>query len=113
MDGDWNIIIEDNKYDEMKDRLEELEEENRILKEKNKLLKKQLENSKIFLNKNLFNLTTQYDYLDKKPFYLNYKYRFDNTYVPNYYPVNNYTINMFEDFTALKEQYIPISKYLQ
>jgi hypothetical protein len=50
---------------------------------------------------------TTSNYLDKNPFYLNYKYRFNSTYLPNYS-----IIHEFNDFTALKDQCIPVMKYL-
>lgn len=110
--NNWNIIIEDDKYEELKNEIFSLKEKCMNLCKENKELKKKLEESKYFLNTNLLYQGNKLDYLEKKPFYLNYKYRFNNIYVPNYYYVNNKPINIQEDLIALKEQYIPISKYL-
>ena len=123
---DWNIVIENSEYDNIKKEMNKLEKinnnleeentklkiENKNLKEEIRLMEKKFVESKIFLNKNMLYPTITSNYLDKKPFYLNYKYRFNNTYQPNYYQPNYSTIDKFNDFTALKEQYIPITKYL-
>jgi regulator of replication initiation timing len=123
---DWNIVIENSEFDNIKNKMNKLEQknnnleeentklkiENKDLKEEIRLMKKKFEESKIFLNKNMLYPTTTSNYLDKKPFYLNYKYRFNSTYQPNYYQPNYSTIGEFNDFTALKEQYIPVMKYL-
>ena len=131
--NDWNVIIENTELDNLKKKIDKLEykniileEEKKIVKSENKelkeennklkeeiiLLKKKFEESKIFLNKNILYPLNPTQYLDKKPFYLNYKYRFNSTYQPNYYQPSYSIIGEFNDFTALKEQYIPISKYL-
>ena len=131
--NDWNIVIENSEFDNLKKKINKLEYKNIILKEENKILKidnkdlkeentnlkgeirlmkRKFEESKIFLNKNMLYPTTTSNYLDKKPFYLNYKYRFNSTYLPNYYQPNYSTIGEFNDFIALKEQYIPVMKYL-
>ena len=123
---DWNIVIENSEYDNIKKEMNKLEKinnnleeentklkiENKNLKEEIRLMEKKFVESKIFLNKNMLYPTITSNYLDKKPFYLNYKYRFNSTYQPNYYQPNYSTIGEFNDFTALKEQYMPITKYL-
>jgi len=123
---DWNIVIENSEYDNIKNEMNKLSEKNHILEEENtklkienknlkeeiRLMEKKFVESKIFLNKNMLYPTITSNYLDKKPFYLNYKYRFNSTYQPNYYQPNYSTIGEFNDFTALKEQYMPITKYL-
>jgi hypothetical protein len=120
----WNIVIENHEYEALQNKLKVLEEENTRLEKENKLLKNEnieisnkVIDSKMFINKDYINNSICNDYLDKKPFYLNYKYRFNNIYVPNNYTmVNNYILDTNElfknDFMALKEQYIPVSKYL-
>jgi len=53
------------------------------------------------------------NYLDEMPHYLNYKYRFNHSTGPLYNTITLPTItNVYNDFSALKEQYIPFSKYL-
>ena len=126
----WNLVVDTIEYEDFKDRLNilratninlkdeniGLNKENDNLKEEIRIMKNKFRESKIFLNKNILFPMIPNNYLDKKPFYLNYKYRFNSTYIPNYYTYNSSIVNDFNyynNFTALKEQYIPISKYLK
>ena len=121
--NNWNIIIENNKLDELNKNIDVLQTENTNLKiELNNtkkeldLLKKDLKDAYTYMNTKIIetNSSHLYDNSKKKPFHLQYENRFNKIHIPNYYTFSNTPITniiKYDLFPIIlpKNQYQPFS----
>lgn len=115
----WNIIIENNKLDELNKNIDELQTENTNLKIELNAIKKELKDAHSYMNNKIIETNSSYLYNNSKniPFHLQYENRFNKIHIPNYYTFSNTPIsniikyNTFPIIT-LKNKFQPYSKPL-
>ena len=92
---EWNIIIENKKFDELNNNIDELQTENTNLKIELNALKKELKDVNSYMNNNIIKTKNQYLYSKKEdlPFHLQYENRFNKIHIPNYYTFSNTPIS--------------------